>query len=547
MVWRLCHDLKIKTQPFFFLLNTLNIFMGTRTINPPTETEQARFADFTKSAYAYDLKVNFWEVCEEKVKRKVPEEERRTLSDAFRKHGVDVAVDSSPKFTSHFLDHFTGDDWKFITDSSNQLLGLYTVVNHHEFMNWGPGWGMTGKGKEITRGELATARSLPLVYSTSLDALRKIMAGGKIVSERRRIEELEASGGTVLDHEAQGASHTHREDREVGLDDFVFTHYGKLHANREYGGVHVLLDPDLINSDGAFATRNDIMDIDMVKTMNTPPGQVPEEGLPLADYLNQVSAGPYFFREVVRKIKSRCSGDFRSGEFQRGATDVVNNIGMVVFSTWEVKVREASVDDITGLVFTDADEMQAYKAEFGGKIPCKLNSGEHGPSKVFSIAGKRNEVIRNDLEEDYESRRKFLDAKPAGELVEVHGYMSPTGDLDTYDDYYNLTEKSNFFKTKFPRVFDSTQARREVFLDQQAFLHGSFGGFCMPGETGEALGVTVKIPSRQWEIYQQLEGEQRMEYATGMPHVIAGIETLTADHQEINKRINEKRRKQTPF
>ena len=66
MVWRLCHDLKIKTQPFFFLLNTLNIFMGTRTINPPTETEQARFADFTKSAYAYDLKVNFWEVCEER-------------------------------------------------------------------------------------------------------------------------------------------------------------------------------------------------------------------------------------------------------------------------------------------------------------------------------------------------------------------------------------------------------------------------------------------------------------------------------------------------
>ena len=113
--------------------------------------------------------------------------------------------------------------------------------------------------------EEALRRSLPLIHGTSFEALMAATEEGNFSSNRA----IHEKGVDVT----RGSGNTRLEDREVGLDDYVFADYARPNKARQaQAEVTVVLEPEAMQQEGTFVTDHDLLDLEIArKSDGTPP------------------------------------------------------------------------------------------------------------------------------------------------------------------------------------------------------------------------------------------------------------------------------------
>lgn len=300
--------------------------------------------------------------------------EIREIQDILDAHGLGhiVATGVPPYFVNRSRE-FTDQDWQYIqaTPKEQQLLAIYTVINAPEnewsssgFPRRHEPWGQDFyQANPRAVGELAT---LPLVYQTSMETLRKIIANGRILSDRALHHRLISEGKSTeaISDSALFSTHTYADDRRAGLDNFVFTHFGRPFTDA-YGDVEILLKPDRFYSDTrAFATKHDLLYFET------------GTGIREDSYRAEViqGTGGYFLRSAARKLKQITGRETVMSDFLYGGTNQNPQHLGKNFNGWEVKVPEFTVADIDSIVFTSADKLNEFKKSFGDTIPLKLRA-----------------------------------------------------------------------------------------------------------------------------------------------------------------------------
>lgn len=347
-------------------------------------------------------------------------------------HGLAITPDQVNFDFGTWAREFDDDDWEYIKKATDTLAALYTVTNYYRSIVF------TDRYK-TTPYETAALRTLPLVYQTNYDKLQKILADGKIIPDKKfqemniptsRIDEIkvEMSGGHL--------TNTYSFDREAGLDEYVFTYFGRPHPTRQYGSIQILLKQDRFHQDErAFATQDDIADL------------VHKDG-GMDKYRDQFMQGMYFLRSAAKKIKweicSRSIGDMRTNildPFLNGSIDRKDSLGFSCFSTWEVKVPGFSTDDIEAIVFTDEEEYDDFNEKYPGQYRTILKTTSTDPNQVYTLEQKDEEeydaIIIKELEKGHGNRAKKLEDVPEEgrtpiyvEVLCLSKYISRKGDIN---------------------------------------------------------------------------------------------------------------------
>lgn len=285
----------------------------------------------------------------------------------FEQYGLGDAFDPQvlPPDAARLIRNFAEEDWRFITQSSEKILSLTTIFNHHrnsetlrrqrQVEGEGPRLRRTVDVNEPSPREVAELGTLPLIYGTKLETLNSLLEQGRLWSDRENVQQTIPE----LDADVDYQTNTTLADRRVGLDQYAFCSFGKP-GSRSYGSVEILFKPDtLLSNPKSFATENDYLDYQIA---TDPKGE--------DRYRDQILQGRYFYEDAARRLKDRLNSRSRdyapsltADEFLRGSTDIRDQFGNTTFSTWEVKVPELSKDAIDSVVFSSADELIAFRQQ----------------------------------------------------------------------------------------------------------------------------------------------------------------------------------------
>jgi hypothetical protein len=277
------------------------------------------------------------------------------------KHGLQsISPEGLDPYFSKNSEKFTADDWEYIEKAQDKLLAVYSVNNFYEQEDvnqgiWVEPWAIDKyEPNPIQVGDLG---ALPLVYQTNFKRLTQILEHGEILSDRAYYKSLIAQGKQLNDETEEFFTNTNGDDRRAGLDNYVFTFFGRPHSQRKYGDIEILFKPDRFYKDQeSFATEHDFMDIIC-------------EDHSEDRYRNEVLQGSYFIRSAARQIKKVLNGypDSLNVDFLSGDSDQKDQYGGITFSTWEVKTPQLTVTDIDSIVFSDKNELEQFREKYGSR------------------------------------------------------------------------------------------------------------------------------------------------------------------------------------
>lgn len=314
------------------------------------------------------------------------EERLKRTGVILRSHGLAQIDSATLPDRSWGFDRFTDSSWNFVRDSEDRLMALYTLLNYDKELTMALAW---PDRDTPTQEELAQFRNLPLVYGTTFETLLKIMDSGKVLSDRAFRQKMidEGKDPEAVENWAEATTHTAEDDRRAGLDNYVFTHFGRPHlARRIYGDVEILFRPDrFYNDPRSFATEDDFIDVvDGLTRHKT------EDG-----YRDQVmqGVGGYFLGAVVSKLKQEANTSHRGAvlpAFLSGRTDTHDQYGRTTFSTWEVKVPELTTDEIAKIVFSNLEQMTRFREIYGDRFQLIYRPGLRELREVLNKIGVKD-------------------------------------------------------------------------------------------------------------------------------------------------------------
>jgi hypothetical protein len=308
---------------------------------------------------------------------------------------------------------FVNTDWDYINKASDKLLALYTVKNFYtnESLNSGHSiepWGIDKFAP--TPEEIGDLVSLPLVYQTKFERLLQILESGKVLSDRAYYQTITEQGKQLnADTLEEFRTHTYGDDRRAGLDNYVFTFFGRPHSKQNYGSVEILFKPDQIYQDQkSFTTQDDF--IDMVDSTMS------EDA-----YRSEILQGDYFIRAAGRKLKKNLDGHGDVIQsFMHGSTDTKDQYGGNTFSTWEVKIPQLKIDDIDTIVFSAKEDLQRFRKKYGERYPIILRPDMATLQTIAKDKLGLGDISRYSLRELSDWCGQYFTEHPA-ELVQYFG------------------------------------------------------------------------------------------------------------------------------
>ncbi len=349
--------------------------------------------------------------------------EETEISTAREEHGL-TGIET--KVFPHLFQvaNMQDEDWGVIRESPMPVVALYAasefrrrpMLNDRFF-------------PALSVHEEALLKSLPLVHSTSVDGFLAAVAHGAILSDRELFALGERDPLTNLQNLAGG---TNGVDREMGLDAYVFSDFGRpsvLRAGPRQSEVVLVIEPEAMLRPGSFMTEKDAQDcIDLDPDSNMM--------VDLQAYLRGVSVPEYFYLQAKKTIQST-ETDVR--EVRRGpgsyGFEVTHNtidgfaagrdsqgmtmLGVPQFSTYEVKTPSIPIDRVKRIVVKTAETLKKLQTALGDRFDIVLEPNlAPGNYRALHIPG-RYEAERAKLEEVAKNTKEQLpDENPWQDILE---------------------------------------------------------------------------------------------------------------------------------
>ncbi|MEK6951850.1 MAG: hypothetical protein AABX29_02440 [Nanoarchaeota archaeon] len=399
---------------------------GLKTDSVSQTTQKPRSKqDFFEGILGFSHSLSFEEVLVDKLKPKLDPRVIEEYRELLNKQGILINPENCPR--NFNFEEFTDKDWEKIRASLTPILTLYSINNFYSnkrLYDRKP----YHRDLDKTTDEIEL-RSLPLVHGTTREALEKVLETGRVLTNK---EIYKSSKEDPEDFHSSGIGATTLIDRELGLDQFVFTDFGRPHMYREQQPEIILvIDPELMNQPGAFVTERDIADCDS-----------------LEQYMEGVTTFDNFYEIALQKINSTPieSGWNPSGygmstgytywntvkKFSQGQDSEPNNVGTPSFSTWEVKLPEVKVSAIKRIVVRDRKTYDELRAKYGDKIEfLHVPRFEHNNYNPLRIPGEVQRQFAKKFDINFEERKKALDDLSEDEketevlVFSVNGYINP--------------------------------------------------------------------------------------------------------------------------
>lgn len=321
-------------------------------------------------------------------------------------------------------------DWAEAQASKTPLLSLWSRTNAHETVRFyatekGEGY----KPPQAHQAEEALLQSLPLIHGTSYDALCASLEDGAFVSNRALYEKN-------IDVTGAGTGATNLNDREIGLDNYVFADYARPNSRRVgTSEVEVVFEPEAMQQDGAFVTEHDIQDFEM----HTPDGRTNYR-----KYMGEAYTPKDFQKVVAQNIKQKTServswGGRHVGEvrhkmtiedFAGGSDAQFDQLGQAHFSTFEVKIPRVPTEYTRKVIFTKPEQYEDFKQRFpnvacemrppaSGFVEDPISAGYQRNMKMYGTAERQQHELERMRSEAYAERVTGL--RQAEDVTE--GYM----------------------------------------------------------------------------------------------------------------------------
>ena len=424
-------------------------------------------------------------------------------------HGVDMPPAAAPE--QLWLEKLTEEDWEAVRTSENPLFTLYGATNYRnqvaetEFTTFGnkrrhedPREGHKGIENR------AMIRSLPLVHGLSADAFVKLIQGGTMQSNKTRFKE---SGDDALAFHSAGVGATNLQDRELGLDQYVFFDYGRPAVNhKQQAEITLAVDPAVMHQPGVFMTERDFYDVlDVKKYMS---------GLTSPEYFEETALLRIHNTEVER-------GEVRSGgshsgyvryntlsQWLTGKDGDPDGNNYPMFSTYEVKVPDPPgvlTDAIRRVIVRDQETFEQLQQTLGDRFELihepNLHAGgqriatpdgdprndpiDPGNYDLLQIPGSFEQEMEKLIEADFQERSAALASLPEEDkekAVVVFGGTEPTN-INGQDVRTRIDGKSNpyLIDDHTTAIYDSMDA---LHKDVHAGAN-STGGFSFTTRAGQ--------------------------------------------------------------
>lgn len=251
----------------------------------------------------------------------------------------------------------------------------------------------------------ALVESMPILHGTSFEAAVAATRSGRFLTNRQ----LHEQGVDVTN----GVGATVLHDRKLGLDNYIFGDFGRLHSGRgtHTSDVIVVFEPEVMETPGTFLTSQDIEDRQMYR----------DDGVhDLRSYMGGAVLPKDFYDIAVENIRSMNSTNgFDHGgrhgvlyppqsvyDFANGRDANPDMFGRPHFSTWEVKMPEVTMEHVRKMLFTNPTQHAEFVAEFGDSIvsevvsPRDIAAGRgHAPQYELDERGEYVEVSLRDMQE----------------------------------------------------------------------------------------------------------------------------------------------------
>lgn len=440
---------------------------------------------------------------------------RRALLEA-----QEVSIDPAIAPPSFELEKLSEQDWEVIKTSKQPLLTLHAASNYRReeadttFVpvssqfprHLDPRQGYEGLEKR------ARIASLPLVHGLSAAAFEQLAQSQVMQSNKTRYKK---SGADALAFHGAGVGATNLQDRQLGLDQYVFFDFGRPAANhRQQPEITLVVDPSVMDQNGTFMTTTDIADATSV-----------------SEYMRGLTT-PQYFREtallrihntVAEEGETRTGGHYTGyaiyntlGQWHRGQNGDFRQDGYPKFSTYEVKVPDppgVPTAAIQRVIVRDPATFERLQQSMGdlfefvheprlraaGGIkphyegdPRDLAAIDQGNyPELLQIPGAFEREMENLIEVDYQRRSEILDGLSEDEkeqVIAVFGDSDPDN-IDGEDIPKRISTKTNPYQynglvATYPNMeallndIENTDTRGMTFstaAGQQPWFHDSFG------------------------------------------------------------------------
>lgn len=402
---------------------------------------------FFEEAYELNKDIDFNEAISSNIYHHFNEREIKTINQYFIEQNISIPIEACPWSLPQNVKNFNLQDWQFIQSSKDQLVSIYAVNNYYE------DYEKLCKDN-ISIEDEAYIRSLPLVHGTSFGNLEILMEYGNFLSNRG-VYETQGKNAEEFTEEFQG---TTTEDRKIGLDKYIFTHFGRMDSRYSQQEITLVLDPGLLEQEGSFATEQDYLDYFSIDN-------------PLDAYVSSISKAPYFYKQAISRINHTTVGEKRSGGsykidtntlrgFIEGVDEERNNVGQIRFSTWEIKLPNVKINNVKKIIFKDKQQFEVFKKKYADKIECiyepELKQGNY--EKTLKIQGEYNKQYLRLTTIGYEKRVEQLSSLPENQKEKELIMVSDDGSVtiesnplllnykEKYADYEKLLGEIDYAK-----------------------------------------------------------------------------------------------------
>lgn len=294
-----------------------------------------------------------------------------------------------------YLKGFTDEDWDDVRQSEYPFIEVWSKSGRNQLLaevarkEHAQQWGAKELGPQFEADrdrDEATLRSLPLLHSTTLEGLEGAIEHGTFVSNRA----LHEQGVDVTGQGDEKTGFTTAEDRELGLDQYVFADFGRPHYLRQVAPqaeAVVVFAPEAMKTEGTFLTEKDLLDcrrpngdIDYEAYMQS--ASTPEDFYDIALPTIYMTESRTTYRESPKGMDSKLPMTLKW--FMNGENSDQNDaLGNPRFSTWEVKMPEVSTQHIDRIIFRDPTKLESFKAKYGDRFTCMLEPDIKGHPEVL--------------------------------------------------------------------------------------------------------------------------------------------------------------------
>ncbi len=306
-------------------------------------------------------------------------------------HGIDPSSLNPSSLPNKLdLNVLSDEDWGNVRQSAYPFIEIWSKIHRHQtlshFERMDSAAQLGPLFEEDRDHDEAMIRSLPLLHGTTLEGLEGAIEHGKFVSNRA----LHDQGVDVTGQGEEKTGFTTIEDRELGLDQYVFADFGRPHHLRQaapQAEAVVVLAPEAMKTEGTFITSADLLDcrkrngeIDYEAYMRG--ASTPEDFYDIALPEIYLTDSRATYKENHHSVESPVPMTlkwFMDGENSAG----YDALGNPRFSTWEVKMPEVSTQHIDRIIFSDPIKLESFKAKYGDQFTCVLEPDIKGHPEVL--------------------------------------------------------------------------------------------------------------------------------------------------------------------